>query len=52
MLMLKFYTMINNCTVRCYEYTYPIKKEIFLSSLISLRNGFVLATNIWISIFK
>ena len=44
--------MINKCRVKCYEHTNPIKKEIFLSSLMLLRNGFVLATNIRISIFK
>ena len=28
-----FYTTINNCRVKCYEHTNPIKKEIFLRSL-------------------
>ena len=46
-----FKTMINNCAVKCYERTNLIREMIFLRSLILLRNGFVLATNIWISIF-
>ena len=44
--------MFNNCAVKCYECTNQIREMIFLRSLISLRNGFVLATNIWISIFE
>ena len=46
------FTLIYNCTVKCYEHTNLIIENIFLSSLISLRNGFVLGTNIRISIFK
>ena len=34
----------HNYMVKWYEDTNPIKKELFLSSLISLRNSFVLAT--------
>ena len=41
-----------NCTAKSYEHVIPRIENIFLSSLISLRNGFVLATNTWISIFK
>ena len=48
----QIYTMISNCTDKCYEHTNPIIDKIFFSSLISRRNGFVLGTNIWISIFK
>ena len=44
--------MINNCTLKCYEHTNPVIENIFLTSLISLKNGFVLGTNIWISIFN
>ena len=43
---------INNCTIQCYEHTNSIKKEIFLSSLMSLRNGFVLANNIYGYLFS
>ena len=46
------FTLIYNCAGKCYERTNLIIENIFLSSLISLRNGFVLGTNIWISIFK
>ena len=35
--------------VKCYEHTNLIIENIFLSSLVSLRNGFVLGTNILIS---
>ena len=30
----------------------PITKDIYLSLLISLRNGFALGTSMWILIFK
>ena len=33
---------------KCYEHKNLNIENIFLSSLISLRNGFVLGTNIWI----
>ena len=48
----EYYIMINNCTVECYEHTNAIKEKVLLNTLISLRNGFVLETNILISIFK
>ena len=37
-----------NCIVEYYAHANPIKENIFLSSLISLRNGFVFGTNICI----
>ena len=42
--------MINKHIVKCYEYTTPIKKDIFLSLL--LRNGFVFAMNIYVFQFS
>ena len=36
----------------CYEHAKPKIENVFLSSLISLRKGFVLGTNLWISILK
>ena len=48
----QYHMMIYNSTVKSYEHIIPILENIFLSSLISLRNGFVLGTNIWITIFK
>ena len=48
----QYYMRINNRAVKCYEQSNPIIKDIFLSSLISLRNGIVFGTNIWISTFK
>ena len=48
----QYYMMIYNCTVKSYEQKIPTIEIIFLSSLMLLRNGFVLATNIWISIFQ
>ena len=48
----QYFTLIYICTVKYYEHTNPILENIFLSSLISFRNGFVLGTNIQISIFK
>ena len=47
-----FYIIIDNCTVECYKHTNATKEKILINTLISLRNGFVLATNIGISIFK
>ena len=48
----QYYTMIYNCTVGCREQKNLIMKTIFLSSMISHINDFVLGTNIWISFFK
>ena len=45
-------TKVYNCTVKCYEHSNPIIENIFLNSLISLRNSFILGTNIRISIVK
>ena len=44
--------MIYNSTVKSCEHIIPIIENLFLSSLISLRNGFVLGTNICISILN
>ena len=44
----QYYMRIYNCTVKCYKQMNQIIKEIFLSSLISLRNGIVFRTNIQI----
>ena len=41
------FMIFNNYAVKCYKCTNPIREMIFLRSLISLRNGFVLATNIY-----
>ena len=38
--------MIYSCTVKSYDHIIPIIENIFLSYLISLRNGLVLGTNI------
>ena len=46
------YMKIYNYTDECYEDTNSILENLFLSSLILLRNGFDLGTNLWISIFK
>ena len=47
----QYYVMIYNCTVN-YEHRNSMIGKIFLSSLILLKNSFVVETNIWISIFK
>ena len=48
----QYYTLIYNCTVKCYEHRNPRIENIMLSSLILLQNGFVFSVNIWISIFN
>ena len=48
----QYYIMIGNCTFKYSKHKNSILKDIFLSSLSSLKNGFVLRTNIWISIYK
>ena len=48
----QYYMMIFNCTDKYYKHTNLIIEKIFLSSLISHRNVFVLGTNIWISMLK
>ena len=42
----QYYTMIYNFTIKCCKLTNPIIENVFLSSLLSLRNSFVLGTNI------
>ena len=37
-----------NCIVEYYAHANPIIENVFLSSLISLRNGFVFGTNIYV----
>ena len=43
----QYNTMIYNCTVKCYAHTNSIIENIYISSLTSLRNGFVLETSIY-----
>ena len=40
----QYYMRIPNCTAKSYEHLIPRIENIFFSSLISLRNGFVLRT--------
>ena len=46
MIYAQYYTMIYKCTVKYNECRNPIIENLFLSSLISLREGFVFNTNI------
>ena len=42
----QYYMMIYSCTAMSYEHILPIIENIFLSSLLWLRNGFALGMNI------
>ena len=41
----QYYMMIYSCKAKSYDYILPIKEFIILSSLLLLRNGFLLGTN-------
>ena len=47
-----YYMIVYNCTVKAFEHSNPKIEDVFLSSLILLKYGFVLGMNIWISIFQ
>ena len=46
----QYYVMIYNCTVKEFKHTNPKIEDVFLSSLILLKNGFVLGMNIYMDL--